>query len=134
MFSTYFRPEKMINFRSLLVWKVSISYAVKLYPIISEIVESEKYGLVSQMKSSSVSICSNIAEACSRKSTREVSRFFDIALGSSYELETQLTLVRELALLDKEVTSMLISELNYIQAMLNKYNRKLMENPKKSLE
>ncbi|HOS48333.1 MAG TPA: four helix bundle protein [Bacteroidia bacterium] len=124
----------MINFRSLLVWKVSIAYAVKLYPIIIGIVEIEQYGLISQMKRSSVSICSNIAEGCSRKSTREVSRFFDIALGSSYELETQLILVRELELLDKEVTSMLISELNYIQAMLNKYNRKLMENPKKSLE
>jgi four helix bundle protein len=110
------------------MWKVSIAYTLKLYPILNGLDPSEKYGLASQMKRASVSICSNIAEGTSRKTTNDISRFFDIALGSSYELETQLILVKELSLMKSDMALEFIKELNYIQAMINKYKRKVIEN------
>ena len=121
----------MINFRNLAVWQMSITFTVKLYPVLNKFQNNEQYGLVSQMKRASVSVCSNIAEATSRKTTKEISRFFDIALGSSYELETQLILAKELLLLEKKSAEEFVKELNYIQAMLNKYNRKLIESSAK---
>jgi len=48
------------------------------------------YGLSRQSQRCSVSIPSNVAEECSRKSNKEFSRYIQIALGSSFELETQL--------------------------------------------
>ena len=56
----------------------------------------EKFGLVSQVNRCVISIPSNIAEGTSRITNKEISRFLDIALGSSYELETQLLLISKL--------------------------------------
>jgi four helix bundle protein len=50
----------------------------------------KKYGLSSQITRSSVSIPSNIAEGASRNSEKDFARFLEIALGSAFELETQL--------------------------------------------
>jgi four helix bundle protein len=80
------------------------------------------------MKRASVSICSNIAEGTSRKTKKDISRFFVIALGSSFELETQLILTKELDLIDSEIVNFRLKELNHIQGMLNKYNQKLLDN------
>ncbi len=59
----------------------------------------EKYGLRSQICRSAVSIPSNIAEGCSRNSQIDFKRFLEIALGSSFELETQLIIIEELSLI-----------------------------------
>jgi len=102
-------------------------FAANLYPNINQISQEEKYGLVMQMKRASVSICSNIAEGTSRKTKKDISRFFILALGSSYELETQLILTKELALMSSELVDLRLKELNHIQGMLNKYNQKLLD-------
>ncbi|MFQ5604505.1 MAG: four helix bundle protein, partial [bacterium] len=57
----------------------------------------EKYGLRSQICRSAVSIPSNIAEGCSRRSQIDFKRFLEMALGSSFELETQLIIIEELS-------------------------------------
>lgn len=105
-----------------------MAFTANLYLNINEITKDEKYGLSMQMKRASVSICSNIAEGTSRKTKKDISRFFVIALGSSFELETQLILTKELDLIDSEIVNLRLKELNYIQGMLNKYNQKLLDN------
>ena len=52
--------------------------------------KEEKYGLQSQITRAVISIPSNIAEGSCRFSNKEFKRFLEIALGSSFELETQL--------------------------------------------
>jgi four helix bundle protein len=118
----------MINFKNLSVWRASMAFTANLYLNINEITKDEKYGLSMQMKRASVSICSNIAEGTSRKTKKDISRFFVIALGSSFELETQLILTKELDLIDSEIVNFRLKELNHIQGMLNKYNQKLLDN------
>jgi four helix bundle protein len=117
----------MINFKNLSVWRASMNFTANLYPNINEITKEEKYGLVMQMKRASVSICSNIAEGTSRTTKKDISRFFVLALGSSYELESQLILSKELALMNSEIVNLCLKELNHIQGMLNKYNQKLLD-------
>jgi len=52
----------------------------------------EKFGLGSQLRRASISIPSNISEGSSRKSTKDFVRYLRMALGSSFEVETQLLL------------------------------------------
>ena len=82
--------------KDLEVWKKSMDLVEDVYKLMKQLPESEKYGLISQMKRSSISIPSNIAEGAGRASTKEFIRFLDIATGSLSELETQLLLVQRL--------------------------------------
>lgn len=55
----------------------------------------ERYSLTSQLTRCAVSVPSNIAEGCGRKSHKEFNQFLSISLGSAFELETQMILAYE---------------------------------------
>lgn len=82
--------------RDLIVWQKSIDLVVIVYDLCKELPSDEKYGIISQMKRSAVSVPSNIAEGAGRGTDKEFSRFVDIASGSLSELETQLIITRRL--------------------------------------
>ena len=86
----------MANYRELKVWQFGIEIAKDVYRLTSDFPAEERFGLVTQMRRSAVSISSNIAEGHARNSTQEMIRFCSIALGSVAELETQLVIAREL--------------------------------------
>ena len=71
------------------VWQEAIELVTEVYLLTSHFPDSEKFGLVSQMKRAAVSIPSNIAEGAGRGSDKELRRFLLIAKGSLQELETQ---------------------------------------------
>lgn len=64
--------------------------------------KEEKYGLISQIQRACVSILSNIAEGCGRVSNKELQHFVSISMGSSYELETQMTLAFKFGFITEE--------------------------------
>ena len=105
----------MRNFRDLEVWKGSIILVKKIYLITSKFPNEEKFGLSSQINRCSISIPSNIAEGCSRTSQKDFSRFLQISLGSSFELETQIEIAKEVGFIDEELYLEIILELNTIQ-------------------
>ncbi len=76
------------NFKELLVWKKSIELVKSIYQITSMLPSDERFGLISQMNRSSVSVPSYIAEGSGRTSDKEFLHFLNIAIASSYELET----------------------------------------------
>jgi len=84
------------NFRQLNIWKISIDFAKKVLKITRDFPKFEQYALVSQLNRSAISIPSNIAEGSARSTNKDFCRFLDIALGSAYELETQLILSHSL--------------------------------------
>jgi len=67
------------NFEKLEIWKLAIQLAVNVYKTTKKFPASEKFGLVSQLRRSSSSISSNIAEGVSRFSTKDKARFIEIA-------------------------------------------------------
>ncbi len=71
---------------------------------------AEKYGLRSQICRSAVSIPSNIAEGCSRSSQVDFKRFLEIALGSSFELETQLIIIEELSIISAKEIKVILDQ------------------------
>ena len=80
----------MKNYKELKVWKKSIEVVKDAYQLISLLPNNEIYGLSSQMARAVVSIPSSIAEGSSRSSDKEYIHFLEIALGSAFEIETQL--------------------------------------------
>jgi four helix bundle protein len=115
------------NFRELNIWKKSMDLVFDIYRLTQKLPDVEKFALVSQVNRSAVSIPSNIAEGTSRISEKEISRFLDIALGSSYELETQLLLIGRLYKENEEHVIELINKINEIQKMMGGFRKKINE-------
>jgi four helix bundle protein len=84
------------SFRELLVWQKGIQLSVLIYRLTKQFPREEIYGLSNQMRRAAVSIPSNIAEGAGRLNTREYKQYLGIARGSSFELQTQLTIASEL--------------------------------------
>ena len=110
------------NFKELLVWKKSIDLVKSVYQLTSSLPSEDKFGLISQMNRSSVSIPSNIAEGSGRTSDKEFLHFLNIAISSSYELETQLIISNEIFGLEIDYVLIQISE---VQKMILGLKRNL---------
>lgn len=110
------------NFRELNIWKNGMKVVKSTYQVSEGLPKDERFGLVSQIQRCSVSIPSNIAEGSGRGTVKDFTKFLNISLSSSYELETQLILVNDLYNLDIEV---LIKEINELQRMIIGFKRSL---------
>ena len=117
----------MRNFRNLHVWSDSIKLVDEVYQFTNLYPASEKWGLSNQMVRCAVSIPSNIAEGCSRQSNKEFSRFVQIALGSGFELETQLIISKNRGFIQSIEYELLLSDLHSIQKRLNALINSLKE-------
>ena len=87
------------NFRNYKVWQDAVDYATKVYKITSEMPWFEKKGLCDQLQRAVVSISSNIAEGAAKPSDIEFAHFLDTALGSAFEVETQLLIAKNVGYL-----------------------------------
>lgn len=117
----------MRNFRNYEVWKLSISFCKEIYLLTDSLPDSEKYGIVSQIKRAAISISSNIAEGCSRKSEKDFARFIEIASGSSFEVENLLVLSEELTFIQGENLIHAKLALDILEKKLNALYIKLTE-------
>ena len=121
------------NFRNLNIWKEGIVLVKNVYQLAELLPQEEKFGLKSQICRAAVSIPSNIAEGSSRNSEIDFKRYLEIALGSSFELETQLIIIQELHLISKEKLKNLLECLNKEQKMINNLISKLRANSQKPI-
>jgi four helix bundle protein len=117
----------MRNFRNFEVYQKAMQLASMVYDLASKLPETEKYGLRSQITRCAVSIPSNIAEGAGRQSSKDFLRFLFIALGSSYELETQLELIK-LKIAQVKIDDHLLEELTTVQKQLSKFILVIKEN------
>lgn len=84
------------GYKDLSIWQDSMELVELIYRLTNKFPSSEKFGLISQMRRSSVSIPSNIAEGWSRKLDKVYLQFVRIAQGSAAELETQIIISSKL--------------------------------------
>ena len=92
----------MHNFRKLDIWIDGVDLADRVYTLTDSFPRQEVYGLSSQMQRAAVSVPSNIAEGSGKDSDADFSRFLAIALGSLFELETQVEIAYRRAYLSSE--------------------------------
>lgn len=119
----------MRNFRTLNVWQNSVEFAKEIYLITAQFPDKEKYGLCSQLQRAAVSIPSNIAEGSSRRTSIDFARFLDIAIGSAFEVETQLIIALQIGYLKNETFEKVMAELTIIQKQANKLRTTIIEVP-----
>ena len=115
----------MRNFLNLEIWKRSHQLTLKIYRITKYFPKEEIFGLTSQMRRSSSSIPTNIAEGCGRNSNPEMKRFLIIATGSSSELEYHLILSKDLQYLSETTCKKLQNELIEIRKMIYAFIKNL---------
>lgn len=116
----------MHQFKELLIWKKSRLFCSKIYSITSTFPNEEKFGITNQLRRAAVSIPSNIAEGSSRNSNKDFARFLEIAIGSAYEVETQLLISSDLGFMTEENTKELITTLEEITKMTSRFRATLL--------
>ncbi len=92
----------MRNYKELQIWTQGIEIVKQIYVIVEQLPSDEKCGWRSQITRAAGSIPSNTAEGCSRNSGIEFKRFLEIAIGSLFEVETQLTICEKLKFIPEE--------------------------------
>ncbi len=99
---------------------MAIDLVTDIYILTKEFPNEEKFGLTSQMRRSSLSIPSNIAEGSGRNSKGFFSNFLNYAKGSTCELETQILIAQKLGDLSDKKAKMLTHNTDIIQRMLHR--------------
>ena len=107
---------KRHNFKKLKIWQMAMEIAKIVLDVTDAFPSHEKFGLKSQMDRCSISIPSNIAEGSSR-TNKSFRHFIDIALGSSFELQTQLLLAQHRKYVSDEATESLENKIEEYQRM-----------------
>lgn len=111
----------MHKFKELEFWIKSRELNKEVYLITEKFPENEKFGLVSQLRRASISISSNIAEGCSRRSNKDFYRFLEFSMGSAYEIETQIILAADLNFITEKEQTVILTKLESIIKMMSKF-------------
>lgn len=117
------------SYRDLIIWQHSMDTTEMVYEFATQLPDTERFGLVSQMCRAAVSMPSNIAEGWGRGTSgdRQLLSYLRITRGSLYELETQLELSRRLYRKLKLDPTPVTTRLTSIARMLNKMIVKITE-------
>ena len=91
-----------MSFRDLVSWQKSMDMVTEVYKVTKKLPKDEAYALVNQIHRAAVSVPSNIAEGCERRSPKEYASFLSIALGSNAELQTQFEICVRVGYLTRE--------------------------------
>jgi four helix bundle protein len=108
----------MKSYRELDTWKLAMTLVETTYTLTGLFPDTERYGLIAQMRRCAVSIPSNIAEGQARGMVRVGLHFVRVAIGSSAELSTQVEVARRLNFVSAAATRDIESQLERIQQLL----------------
>ena len=115
----------MQRFTELKVWQRSHSLVLQVYRLTKAFPPEERYGLTSQLRRSTLSVPTNIAEGSKRLTNTAYSRFLNIAEGSLAETEYLLMVSRDLGYLPTTTTMPLLNEADEIAKMLHALRAKV---------
>ncbi|MFC1734071.1 four helix bundle protein [candidate division KSB1 bacterium] len=119
------KESTIISYKDLTVWKKGIDLVKEVYSLTGQFPKDESFGLTSQMRRSSVSIPSNIAEGKMRGTQKDYRHFLLHSFGSGAELETQIEITKQLPFGKKLDYNKVDSLLEEVMKMLNTLIRKL---------
>src|ERR1700709_435698 len=105
-----FKHILMRDFTKLAIWQRSRQLTLKVYAATKTLPKDEMFGIISQMRRSSSSVPTNIAEGCGRNSNPQLLHFLQIATGSLSELSYQLILSKDLLYLEISMYNELYAE------------------------
>ncbi len=106
------------NFRKLKIYQKSIEFSTKICEMGKKFPKDEISGLTSQIRNGAISMPLNIAEGSGNQSKKEIERFLEIALRSSFEVLACLEIAMKLGHCKKEEFDRFISEADEIAAII----------------
>ena len=115
----------MHNYNNLQIWQLAMDLVEDIYKLTASFPIEEKFGMVSQMTRAAVSIPSNIAEGAGRNSDKDFAHFISIAIGSLYELNTQIVLSERLGYINQSQSQELQKKLDNLQRKSVSFKSKL---------
>jgi four helix bundle protein len=118
----------MHRYNNLKVWNESRELVKLVYQSLNQFPKEELFGLTSQIKRSVISISSNIAEACGRDTDQQFAYHINIALGSSFEFESQITLAYDVSFLAEQDFENISMRIFHIKNMLIGLHRNIKSN------
>jgi four helix bundle protein len=119
---------KTYSFEKLLVWQKSKTLTVNIYKLTSIFPKEELFGISNQMRRSSVSIVSNVAEGSGRQNAKEKARYTEIAYSSALELLSQLIISLDLEYIDQESYLGIRTQIEEITFMLDALRKSQIKN------
>ncbi len=84
------------------IFTVSKAFVLACYKETRLFPSEEKFGIISQIRRAALSVHLNVAEGCSRKSSVERKRFYEIARGSIIEIDAAFDISVELGYTSKQ--------------------------------
>ena len=108
-----------MEYTDLDVWIESRKLVRIIYDLTKSFPKEEVYGLISQMRRSTISVPSNIAEGCGRRTSADTIQFLHVARGSLYELETQLFLALDQEYMDESNFEVVLNQIKTCKKLLN---------------
>ncbi len=115
--------SKLKSFEDLKVWQKAHAIALEVYKLTQKYPSEEKFGLISQMRRSVVSVPANIVEGFKKRGTKDKANFYNIAQGSLEELKYYLILSKDLKYIDGN--SAIICNINELEKMLAVFIEKI---------
>lgn len=108
-----------MDYTKLEVWQLSRKLTNAIYDMTIKFPKEEIFGLSNQLRRAAVSVPSNIAEGCGRKSHKETLHLLYIARGSLFEIETQCYLALDRNFIEKTEFGILYELLQACKRLLN---------------
>jgi len=118
------------NYQDLTVWQRAIDLTECIYRLTQKFPKEETYGLVSQLRRASVSVASNIADGRGRLNPGEFRQFLGIALGSTFEIQTQLLVARRMEMGTEKALGEAAALSDQVSKMLTSFIQTLSSKPK----
>ncbi len=107
------------GYRKLIAWQKAKDLALDIYRCTQTFPKNEIYGLTSQLRRAAISVPSNIAEGKGRHSQKDFAHFLYQARGSLLEIETQLSIARDLGYLDPVTFNRALAKAEELGRILN---------------
>ena len=108
---------KIEKYEDLKCWQEARALVNKVYELTSQPAMEREFALVDQLKRSSISVMTNIAEGFSRYHSKEFIRFLDFSQSSTQEVKSLLYIVRDQNFSDAEKIDEIQASCDYCRAM-----------------
>lgn len=115
----------MSTFKDLLIWQKAMNLVTKIYQTTQLFPKDEQFELTSQIRRSSISIPSNIAEGFGRQGKNDYLKFLNISLSSLFEMQTQIEIAKNINYLNETDFSILYEDSRELERMLVSFINKI---------
>ena len=116
---------EVFGYRRLIAYQKAKEIVKQTYKLLKKFPAEERWALCDQLRRSSVSITSNIAEGVNRFSVKDKAHFIEIAFGSMMEVSSQMEIAEELGYITADerlsMDDLIEEEARLLSGLLNTY-------------